>query len=59
MRTALFWGITELVVVFPNRRFWTDRLFRNDSKELDSSWNVIAHGDAGWGSEGETGECSG
>ena len=26
---------------------------------VDSSWNVMAHGDAGRGSEGETGEWSG
>jgi len=31
----------------------------NCAKKVDSSWNVMAHGDAGRSSEGQTGEWSG
>jgi len=60
MGNVFFWVITRRVVVIPYRCFGTtyhsylqkppedgnDRLFRNAGKELDSSWNVLAHGDA-------------
>jgi len=34
MTTALFWFITQRVVIITCRRFGTDRLSRNVSKEL-------------------------